>query len=150
MKVAILGATSQIAKDLLRQWSDKKQKHELYLFARRITVVEDFISTVVWHNNVKIYCLEQFTSTKIKFDAILNFIGISDPSLVADRSTEIIDVTSYKIKANIINATGLKKNYYSTNYKARMFGYNPCYSSLDTISIESSMILNTAGNNFNI
>lgn len=40
-----------------------------------------------------------------------------------------------------VNATGMKTHYYSTNRKAAEFGYLPRYSSLDTIRLEASALL---------
>ncbi|EPL08520.1 NAD-dependent epimerase/dehydratase family protein [Pseudomonas sp. CF161] len=51
----------------------------------------------------------------------------------------------YKLEKNldsVINATGQKPNYYSTNKTAEEFGYIPKYTSLDTITTEISAILN--------
>jgi nucleoside-diphosphate-sugar epimerase len=40
-----------------------------------------------------------------------------------------------------VNATGAKPYYYSRNHKAASFGYQPAYSSLDTVLTETAAIL---------
>jgi dTDP-4-dehydrorhamnose reductase len=74
MKIAILGATSQIAKDLIQSFSDE---HELYLFSRKV-------------GDVNLWMLEnyltKFTSQAYSefknlrdIDVILNFVGAGSP-----------------------------------------------------------------------
>lgn len=43
--------------------------------------------------------------------------------------------------APAVNATGAKPHYYSRNHKAAAFGYQPAYSSLDTVLTETAAIL---------
>ena len=95
MKIAILGATSQIAQDLLRQWSGAAQQHDLYLFARRTRAVEMLLQTLDWHGQISIHHLDTFSSvgTIDSFDAVLNFIGVGDPSRAATYTHEIMQVT---------------------------------------------------------
>ncbi|OEC59563.1 NAD(P)-dependent oxidoreductase [Pseudomonas sp. ENNP23] len=47
----------------------------------------------------------------------------------------------YEIVCDLTGVVGSKQNYYSTNMKARELGYQPKYSSLDTLNAEVSAIL---------
>jgi hypothetical protein len=42
---------------------------------------------------------------------------------------------------NIVNATGVKINYYSTNYKAKSVGYSPQNTSLEGVTTEVCLYL---------
>lgn len=95
MKIAILGATSQIAKDLICQWSLLNQKYELSLFARRIDVVGEFVQRLKWQRSIVIHHLDDFASSTENYDAIINFIGFGDPSRIANNLNVIMQVTHY-------------------------------------------------------
>ncbi len=49
----------------------------------------------------------------------------------------------YTIEKNskISNSTGYKNLYFSSNYKAKIIGFEPQYSSMDTIDIETKLII---------
>ena len=91
MRIAILGATSQIAVDLIRSMIDAGN-YELYLYSRRPTALKILLSTkanaVVRHNG-------DFASfgSGIEFNALLNFVGLSNPAAVAQVGAEIFDIT---------------------------------------------------------
>jgi nucleoside-diphosphate-sugar epimerase len=91
MHIAILGATSQIAKDLILAFA-KKDHHELVLFARRPEIVTQWLISV---GLSKHYAVSDFTafSTDLHFDAILNFVGVGDPAQAAAMGASIFDVT---------------------------------------------------------
>jgi nucleoside-diphosphate-sugar epimerase len=88
MKIAILGATSQIAKDLIQSFSDE---HELYLFSRKV-------------GDVNLWMLEnyltKFTSQAYSefknlrdIDVILNFVGAGSPEKVISLGEQIFEIT---------------------------------------------------------
>ena len=91
MRIAILGATSQIAKDLIIAFT-KQDGHELVLFARRPEIVMQWLISV---GLSKHYAVSDFTafSTDLHFDAILNFVGVGDPAQAAAMGASIFDVT---------------------------------------------------------
>lgn len=90
MKISILGATSQIAKDLIVSFSNEKDK-QLHLFARRPDDVTK------WLNDVDLserYLVDDFGAFGTKeFDAILNFVGVGNPAQAATIGASIFDVT---------------------------------------------------------
>lgn len=91
MKIAILGATSQIAKDLVLSFSVSIE-HELVLFARRPDVVRDWL---VENGLATRYAAADFSAFNAdqQFDAILNFVGVGNPAQAAAMGAAIFDVT---------------------------------------------------------
>jgi nucleoside-diphosphate-sugar epimerase len=91
MRIAILGATSQIAKDLVQSFA-AQSRHELVLYARRPDAVLQWLSSVGLEGR---YVAEDFTvfSTDEHFDAILNFVGVGNPAQAAAMGASIFDVT---------------------------------------------------------
>ena len=91
MRIAILGATSQIAKDLVRSFAAQRT-HELVLYARRPQVVTQWLISVDLPNHYSVHGLEAF-NTNDHFDAILNFVGVGNPAQAAAMGAAIFDVT---------------------------------------------------------
>ncbi len=91
MRIAILGATSQIAKDLLVAFA-KQDNHELVLFARRPEIVMPWLASVGLSGR---YAVKDFAAFSIDehFDALLNFVGVGDPAQAAAMGASIFDVT---------------------------------------------------------
>jgi nucleoside-diphosphate-sugar epimerase len=91
MHIAILGATSQIAKDLILTCSEKNNYH-LTLFARNSELVEKWLIDYDLSNR---YVVANFTEfdDKTYFDAILNFVGIGDPAKIGVVGASIFDIT---------------------------------------------------------
>ena len=91
MHIAILGATSQIAKDLVLAFS-KQDSHELVLFARRPEIVMQWLASVGLSGE---YAVKDFAAfnTDEHFDALLNFVGVGDPAQAAAMGASIFDVT---------------------------------------------------------
>lgn len=89
-RIAILGATSQIAKDLIVSFSNEKDK-QLHLFARR----PDDVTR--WLNDVDLsepYLVDGFGAFGTQdFDAILNFVGVGNPAQAAALGRSIFDLT---------------------------------------------------------
>jgi nucleoside-diphosphate-sugar epimerase len=88
MNIAILGATSQIAKDLILSFSDE---HHLSLFSRRIGDV------TVWmlENNLRNFTSQSYFEFKNLRDAdvIINFVGAGSPELIMKLGEQIFDIT---------------------------------------------------------
>lgn len=91
MKIAILGATSQIAKDLLRSFAGKNSD-ELVLYARRPDALCQWLVSVGLEGRYVVADFAAFTSDQ-RFDAILNFVGVGNPAQAAAMGATIFDVT---------------------------------------------------------
>lgn len=95
MKIAVLGATSFIAQELIREWVTCQARHEVHLYARDVSKVAEFIgkldaSSVIAAN----FTLASFPNENF-YDAVINFIGVGDPSKAQAMASTILDVTFY-------------------------------------------------------
>ncbi|NOT14836.1 MAG: NAD-dependent epimerase/dehydratase family protein [Methylotenera sp.] len=90
MKIAILGATSQIAKDLIVSFATEEDKH-LHLFARRPEEVVTWLQRVGLSDR---YLVSDFTVFgKQDFDAVINFVGVGNPAQAVAIGNAIFDIT---------------------------------------------------------
>lgn len=91
MRVAILGATSQIVKDLIRRMAESG-RYQLFLYARRPVALPillgDRADAAVAHvGDYASFSAEQ------EFDALINFVGVGNPAAAAKMGADILDVT---------------------------------------------------------
>jgi nucleoside-diphosphate-sugar epimerase len=100
MRVAVFGANSEIAKDLILSFDDCGE-YELTLFARRLELVRDWLATKEISNTYVIRNFDQFEINQ-EFDAILNFIGAGNPAQAAHMGASILDVT-YQYDTMVLN-----------------------------------------------
>jgi nucleoside-diphosphate-sugar epimerase len=91
MRIAILGATSQIAKDLVRSFAAQKN-YELVLYARRPNVVSLWLASIHLGDRYLVADFSEFSKDE-HFDVILNFVGVGNPAQAAAIGATIFDVT---------------------------------------------------------
>lgn len=91
MRIAILGATSQIAKDLVLSWS-KSSDTSLLLYARRTDAVKAWLAEQGLAGRHTVLDYAAF-SQATQLDAILNFVGVGNPALAAEMGASIFDIT---------------------------------------------------------
>ena len=90
MRIAILGATSQIARDLIVSFATAEDKH-LHLFARRPDEVKKWLASVGLSGR---YPIDEFSEfAKQEFDAIINFVGVGNPAQAVAMGNSIFDIT---------------------------------------------------------
>lgn len=92
MKLAILGATSQIATDLVHNFLKFNPEIDLFLFSRspkRMMARLEDQSHVVRLKNLD-YC--KFCDTE-RFDAVINFVGAGSPNRVKELDNKIFGIT---------------------------------------------------------
>lgn len=90
MKIAILGATSQIARDLIVSFSAAAEEH-LHLFARRPAEVTKWLASAGLAGR---YPADDFFGFgKQEFDAVINFVGVGDPAQAVAMGSAIFDIT---------------------------------------------------------
>ena len=91
MRIGILGATSQIAKDLIKSMGETG-RHELCLYARRPAAVEvpasDRARAAIRH-------VGDYASfgAGLEFEALINFVGVGNPAAAAQMGAGIFDIT---------------------------------------------------------
>ena len=90
MNIAILGSTSQIAKDLIYSFSTEDDK-KFHLFSRRQDDVAKWLKSVGLSERHQIDDYVAFGTQE--FDAILNFVGIGNPAKASAMGASIFDVT---------------------------------------------------------
>jgi len=91
MRIAILGATSQIARDLIVSLAAAGERH-LYLFARRPDDVKKWLDSVGQSGR---YPVDDFSVLgEYEFDAIINFVGAGNPAQIMAMGNLIFDITS--------------------------------------------------------
>lgn len=97
MRIAVLGATSQIARDLVHSFSAQGEQHEWVLFARRPEAVEQWLTGVGLagqHVVVTFASFFTFADDSSPFDAVLNCVGVGNPAQAAVMGASIFDVTA--------------------------------------------------------
>ena len=90
IKIAILGATSHIARDLAISFSTKESKR-LHLFARRSDDVKKWLKDIGLFGRHSVDEFSEFGTQE--FDAILNFVGVGNPAECVSMGASIFDVT---------------------------------------------------------
>lgn len=90
MRIAILGATSHIARDLIVSFATAGEKN-LYLFARRPADVKKWLESV---DLTGCYPVDDFSGFgKHEFDAIINFVGVGNPARTVAIGNSIFAIT---------------------------------------------------------
>ena len=100
MKIAILGATSLIAKDLILALTDDPTIF-LSLFARNPEPVLEWLKQNGKSINIETAGFEQFTCEK-NFDAVINFVGAGDPVKIEKMGVDILNV-SFEYDSMVLN-----------------------------------------------
>ncbi len=88
--IAILGATSHIARGLLYNFC-RTGRYELFLFARSPESVKQFLSGIECHRDVHVQQLQEFNNGK--YDVVINCIGIGNVAKLKNREREIFLLT---------------------------------------------------------
>jgi len=90
MKIAILGATSQIAKDLIISFS-KYTNHYCILFSRMPERVNDWLKLSDLKST---YASLNYTGFSTgDYDVIINFVGVGDPARAKAMGASIFEIT---------------------------------------------------------
>lgn len=90
MNIAILGATSQIAGDLIVSMA-AADDHRLHLFARRPDEVAKWLVSAGLAGR---YPVDDFSGFgKQEFDAVINFVGVGNPAQAVAMGNSIFEVT---------------------------------------------------------
>ena len=89
-RIAILGASSQIARDLIVSLAAAGEEN-LHLFARRPDEVKKWLGVVGLSER---YPADNFSEFgKYEFDAAINFVGVGNPAQAVAMGNSIFDVT---------------------------------------------------------
>lgn len=91
-KIAILGATGHIAKNLISNFKSL-ENHDLFLFARSDEKLNNFLKNINYRNGIEKIRLDDFANEK--YDAVINCIGIGDPRKLKNIGPEIFRLTEH-------------------------------------------------------
>jgi nucleoside-diphosphate-sugar epimerase len=89
-KIAILGATSHIAKGLIYNFC-RSGRSDLSLFARSTERANGFIASIHCEGNCAVAGIDEFG--KEKYDVVFNCIGVGDPGLLERSGSSIFELT---------------------------------------------------------
>jgi nucleoside-diphosphate-sugar epimerase len=106
--IAILGSTSQIAKDLITSIS-LSNKYNLHLFARRPDDLAKWLSLSGLLGRYPVQNFNEFG--KVEFDAVINFVGVGNPAQALAMGNSIFDIT--------LQFDGMVLDYLRTNPACR-------------------------------
>jgi nucleoside-diphosphate-sugar epimerase len=90
MRIAILGATSQIAKDLVHSFSAQDNFH-LHLFARFPDKIKKWLTHTGLLDPIPVEDFSRFS--RGKFDVIINFVGVGNPEKAMAMGAAVYDTT---------------------------------------------------------
>jgi nucleoside-diphosphate-sugar epimerase len=91
MKIAILGATSRIAQDLILSFS-KNKEYNFSLFSRNIKLLKEWASSANLNGEYQVQAYDDFSDNQ-KYDIIINFVGIGDPEKAQKMGSDIFKIT---------------------------------------------------------
>lgn len=91
-QIAIVGASSQIAKDLIRSFA-ALGKTALLLYARNLDTTKAW---VVQHNHEAVCTVHPYEAYgELTHDAVINFVGVGDPRRAAEMGASIFEITAH-------------------------------------------------------
>lgn len=93
MNIAIIGATSNIAKDLILSFTKNNPEFNLSLFSRDNNKVKAWLANKKITNKIRLTGLYNDFLKKDKYHIVLNFVGIGDPSKAIEMGSSILDIT---------------------------------------------------------
>ena len=76
MRIAVLGATGHIGKNIVE---GLLQGHDLFLYARNVTSLQEFLKNKKSENIVSVASLATFKEASTEFDGIVNCVGFGAP-----------------------------------------------------------------------
>jgi hypothetical protein len=92
-KIAILGATSHIAKGIIYNFVQDGRSAELVLFARNVEKVKTFLSQIRCHETIPTFSSDMFG--KDSYATIINCVGLGTPEKVRAAGLGIFRLTEY-------------------------------------------------------
>lgn len=92
MKIAVLGATSHIAKNLIRLWLADPGV-DLHLFARNPVAVDGFVTQLGYSGIRPAFTFADFGQTE--YAAVINCVGFGNPASLRDAGYSLFTVTEY-------------------------------------------------------
>jgi nucleoside-diphosphate-sugar epimerase len=89
--IAILGASSQIAGDLIL-WLARQSYIELHLFVRNCDAMLDWLAKRSMLGRAKVYSYHNFGRQDLYF-SVINFVGAGDPAKILNLGSDFLELT---------------------------------------------------------
>lgn len=89
--IAIVGASSQIAKDLIRSFAAAGRK-DLLLYVRHLDVTQAWVAEQGLKAACSVHSYESYG--ELPHDLVINFIGVGDPRRAAEMCATIFEITT--------------------------------------------------------
>jgi nucleoside-diphosphate-sugar epimerase len=94
MQIAILGATSEIAKDFIYSHLKDINSSHLTLYARSTQKVTEWLTAMnLKNNNIQVKDIQQIFKESDYFDVVINFIGIGNPAIANSIGPSVYSTT---------------------------------------------------------
>ena len=122
MKIAILGATSQIAQDLILSFSINKD-YDFSLFGRNVELLEKWVNNENLSDKYQVQKYSEFDNHQ-KYDVIINFVGIGDPAKAKKMGRDIFKITEQYDDMALEYLKQHKKTQYIFLSSGAVFGGN--------------------------
>ena len=122
MRIAILGATSQIAQDLILSFSINKD-YDFSLFGRNVELLEKWVNNENLSDKYQVQKYSKFGNHK-KYDVIINFVGIGDPAKAKKMGKDIFRITEQYDDMALEYLKQHKKTQYIFLSSGAVFGGN--------------------------
>ena len=91
MRISILGASSQIAQDLILSFSNNTS-YDIVLFGRNVELLEKWVDSKKLNEKYQVQDYSNFSHDQ-KYDVIINFVGIGDPAKAKNIGSDIFSIT---------------------------------------------------------
>lgn len=137
MKIAILGATSHIAKNLICYFR-RDSCHELFLFARNQGAVHEFLKATEGEVASIVAGFDCFPGGD--YDAVINCVGIADPQKQKHAGVELFRLTEHFDNLVLDYLAGHEKTVYVN------FSSGAVYGTTFDSGVESSAVASVAVN----
>jgi nucleoside-diphosphate-sugar epimerase len=137
MRIAIFGASSQIAKDLILSFANRGP-FELILYVRNLQVSSQWVEK----SDLISFCTLQHYDQygKLPHDVVINFVGVGDPKRALDMGRSILDITSYFDDKILEQLEKYPDRRYIFLSSGAVYGNN--FSKPVTINSESHILIN--------
>jgi nucleoside-diphosphate-sugar epimerase len=140
-RIAILGATSQLALDFVSEAARDGGGDDLLLFARRVDAAEAKLAARGLAGLHQVEPLEQFS--RGSFDAIINFVGVGDPARAAAMGASILGITRYWDDRVLEHLSGAPDTRYVFMSSGAVYGH--AFSTPAAVTTLASFPVNALG-----
>lgn len=134
IRIALVGASSQIAKDFIRSTAENKA-YNLLLFVRDVNAMRAWLASAGLAHQYPVFPYSEYGEQQ--HDAVINFVGVGDPSRAAALGADILEIT---LEYDSLIVSELKK-YPERRYIFISSGAVYGESFVEPVSVEARAVL---------